>query len=224
MTDTTPARTLRLLVVDDHEVVRQGLVALLDRRPGFQVVAEAGTVEEAIAQARLHQPDIVVMDVRLPDGSGVEACREIRAELPGTRVIMLTSFPDDEAVLSAIVAGAAGYLLKQIRARDLVAALEAVGRGESLLDPAVTERVLERVRRIATGAIDDELGVLTPQERKILMLVAEGKTNKEIAADVFLSDKTVKNYVSSILSKLNLERRAQAAAYVARHRSSRGET
>jgi two-component system, NarL family, response regulator DevR len=224
MTESTPFRTLRLLVVDDHEVVRQGLVALLDRRPGFQVVAEAGTVEEAIAQARLHQPDIVVMDVRLPDGSGVEACREIRAELPGTRVIMLTSFPDDEAVLSAIVAGAAGYLLKQIRARDLVAALEAVGRGESLLDPAVTERVLERVRRIATGAIDDELGVLTPQERKILMLVAEGKTNKEIAADVFLSDKTVKNYVSSILSKLNLERRAQAAAYVARHRSSRGET
>jgi len=224
MTESTPVKTLRLLVVDDHEVVRQGLVALLDRRPGFQVVAEAGTVEEAIAQARLHQPDIVVMDVRLPDGSGVEACREIRAELPGTRVIMLTSFPDDEAVLSAIVAGAAGYLLKQIRARDLVAALEAVGRGESLLDPAVTERVLERVRRIATGAVDDELGVLTPQERKILMLVAEGKTNKEIAADVFLSDKTVKNYVSSILSKLNLERRAQAAAYVARHRSSRGET
>jgi DNA-binding NarL/FixJ family response regulator len=224
MTETTPVKTLRLLVVDDHEVVRQGLVSLLDRRPGFQVVAEAGTVEQAIAQARLHQPDIVVMDVRLPDGSGVEACREIRAELPGTRVIMLTSFPDDEAVLSAIVAGAAGYLLKQIRARDLVAALEAVGRGESLLDPAVTERVLERVRRIATGAVDDELSVLTPQERKILMLVAEGKTNKEIAADVFLSDKTVKNYVSSILSKLNLERRAQAAAYVARQRGNRGES
>ena len=224
MAETAPAQMLRLLVVDDHEVVRQGLVALLDRRPGFQVVAQAGTVEEAIAQARLHQPDIVVMDVRLPDGSGVEACREIRAELPATRVIMLTSFPDDEAVLSAIVAGAAGYLLKQIRARDLVAALEAVGRGESLLDPAVTERVLERVRRIATGQVDDELSVLTPQERKILMLVAEGKTNKEIAADVFLSDKTVKNYVSSILSKLNLERRAQAAAYVARHRNSRGET
>jgi DNA-binding NarL/FixJ family response regulator len=222
MAETAPAQTLRLLVVDDHEVVRQGLVALLDRRPGFQVVAQAGTVEEAIAQARLHQPDIVVMDVRLPDGSGVEACREIRAELPATRVIMLTSFPDDEAVLSAIVAGAAGYLLKQIRARDLVAALEAVGRGESLLDPAVTERVLERVRRIATGQVDDELSVLTPQERKILMLVAEGKTNKEIAADVFLSDKTVKNYVSSILSKLNLERRAQAAAFVAKRGIDRG--
>jgi two-component system, NarL family, response regulator DevR len=214
----TAGRPFRLLVVDDHEVVRQGLVALLDRRPNFQVVAEAGTVEEAIAQAHLHQPDIVIMDVRLPDGSGVEACREIRADLPDTRVVMLTSFPDDEAVLSAIVAGAAGYLLKQIRARDLVAGLEAVGRGESLLDPAVTERVLARVRQIASGEIHDELSGLTPQERKILMLVAEGMTNKEIAAEIFLSDKTVKNYVSSILAKLNLERRAQAAAFVARHR------
>jgi two-component system response regulator DevR len=215
-------RPFRLLVVDDHEVVRQGLVALLDRRPNFQVVAEAGTVEEALAQAHLHQPDIVIMDVRLPDGSGVEACREIRADLPDTRVIMLTSFPDDEAVLSAIVAGAAGYLLKQIRARDLIAALEAVGRGESLLDPAVTERVLARVRQIASGEIHDELAGLTPQERKILLLVAEGMTNKAIAAEIFLSDKTVKNYVSSILAKLNLERRAQAAAFVARHRLDRG--
>jgi len=222
MADTEPARRFRLLVVDDHEVVRQGLVALLDRRPGFEVVAQAGSVAESIDQARLHRPDIVVMDVRLPDGSGVEACRAIRAELPDTRVIMLTSFPDDEAVLSAIVAGASGYLLKQIRARDLVAALEAVGRGESLLDPAVTERVLERVRRIASGDANDELSALTPQERKILMLVAEGKTNKQIAAEVFLSDKTVKNYVSSILSKLNLERRAQAAAFVAKQRSERG--
>jgi two-component system response regulator DevR len=139
-------------------------------------------------------------------------------------VIRLTSFPDDEAVLSAIVAGAAGYLLKQIRARDLVAALEAVGRGESLLDPGVTERVLERVRRIASGQGNDELSVLTPQERKILMLVAECKTNNQIAADVFLSDKTVKNYVSSILSQLNLERRAQAAAFVANQRADRGGT
>jgi len=222
MADREPAQALRLLVVDDHEVVRQGLVALLDRRSGFEVVAQAGSVAESLEQAHLHQPDIVVMDVRLPDGSGVEACRAIRDELPATRVIMLTSFPDDEAVLSAIVAGASGYLLKQIRARDLVAALEAVGRGESLLDPAVTERVLERVRRIASGDAGDELSVLTAQERKILMLVAEGKTNKEIAGDVFLSDKTVKNYVSSILSKLNLERRAQAAAFVAKQRSDRG--
>jgi two-component system, NarL family, response regulator DevR len=214
-------KTLRLLVVDDHEVVRQGLVALLDRRDGFQVVAEAGSVAEAVEQAHRHEPDIVVMDVRLPDGSGIEACREIRADLPQTRVVMLTSFPDEDAVLSAIVAGASGYLLKQVRARDLVAALEAVGRGESLLDPAVTEKVLERVRRIATGAYTNELAALTAQEQKILMLVAEGKTNKEIASEVFLSDKTVKNYVSSILSKLNLERRAQAAAFVAKNRLDR---
>ena len=157
------------------------------------------------------------MDVRLPDGSGIEACREIRATRPETRVVMLTSYPDEEAVLSAIIAGASGYLLKQVRGRDLVSALEAVGRGESLLDPAVTEKVLERVRRMASGSATDELAELTAQERKILLLVAEGKTNKEIAAEVFLSDKTVKNYVSSILSKLNLQRRAQAAAFVAKH-------
>ena len=211
-------RPLRLMVVDDHEVVRQGLVALLDRREHFQVVAEAGTVAESIEQAARYEPDLVVMDVRLPDGSGIEACRDIRAEHPGTRVVMLTSYPDEEAVLSAIVAGASGYLLKQVRARDLVAALEAVGRGESLLDPAVTEKVLERVRRIATSAYTDELAQLTSQEQKILLLVAEGKTNKEIAAEVYLSDKTVKNYVSSILSKLNLQRRAQEAAFVAKHK------
>jgi len=220
MTGETVARPLRLLVVDDHEVVRQGLVALLDRRQGFEVVAEASTAAEAVEQARRYEPDIVVMDVRLPDGSGVEACREIRAERAATRVVMLTSYPDEEAVLSAIVAGASGYLLKQVRARDLVSALEAVGRGESLLDPAVTEKVLERVRRIATGAAADDLAALTTQEQKILLLVAEGKTNKEIASEVFLSDKTVKNYVSSILSKLNLERRAQAAAYMARLRGT----
>ena len=209
-------------MVDDHEVVRQGLVAMLGRRPNFQVVAEAGTAAESIEMVRRHQPDLVIMDVRLPDGSGIEACREIRAEFPVTRVVMLTSYPDEEAVFSAIVAGASGYLLKQVRARDLVAALEAVGRGESLLDPAVTEKVLERVRRIATGGAPDELAQLTAQEQKILLLVAEGKTNKEIATEVFLSDKTVKNYVSSILSKLNLQRRAQAAAYLAKRHGSSG--
>ena len=219
MTETAaPLLPLRLVVVDDHEVVRQGLVALLARRPGFQVVAEAGTVAEALAATRRFQPDLVVMDVRLPDGTGIEACREIRAEMPATRVVMLTSYPDEEAVLSAILAGASGYLLKQIRARDLVEALEAVGRGDSLLDPAVTERVLERVRKVAHAGESEELNSLTAQERKILLLVAEGKTNREIAAEIFLSDKTVKNYVSSILSKLDLQRRAQAAAYVAKHR------
>ncbi|HEY7847311.1 MAG TPA: response regulator transcription factor [Candidatus Limnocylindria bacterium] len=217
MTTDGAERPLRLLVVDDHEIVRQGLVALLDRRDGFEVVAQAGTVAECLAQATRFRPDLVIMDVRLPDGSGIEACREIRASMPETRVVMLTSYPDEEAVLSAIIAGASGYLLKQVRGRDLVSALEAVGRGESLLDPAVTEKVLERVRRVASGAAGDELAELTAQERKILLLVAEGKTNKEIAGEVYLSDKTVKNYVSSILSKLNLQRRTQAAAFVAKH-------
>jgi DNA-binding NarL/FixJ family response regulator len=223
MTNDQPAPRLRMLVVDDHEVVRQGLVSLLDRRSGFEVVAQAGSVAESIAQAARFEPDLVIMDVRLPDGSGIEACREIRAARPETRVVMLTSYPDEEAVLSAIIAGASGYLLKQIRGRDLVSALEAVGRGESLLDPAVTEKVLERVRRMARGSASDELADLTGRERKILLLVAEGKTNKEIAADVFLSDKTVKNYVSSILSKLNLQRRTQAAAFVAKHHLGRAD-
>jgi two-component system, NarL family, response regulator DevR len=218
MVETTVPPVLRLLVVDDHEVVREGLVALLERRAGFSVVAAVGTAAEAIAAARTYLPDLVIMDVRLPDGSGIEATREIRAENRAIRVVMLTSYPDEEAVLAAIVAGASGYLLKQVRSRDLIAALEAVGRGESLLDPAVTEQVLERIRGIASGTYRDELAQLTPNERKILALVADGQTNKEIAAQVFLSDKTVKNYVSSILAKLNLQRRAQAAAYVARHR------
>ena len=216
MTDQPSQRPLRILVVDDHEIVRQGLVALLSRRDAFEVVAEAGSVAEAVSAARRFQPDLVIMDVRLPDGSGIEACRDIRAERPETRVVMLTSYPDEEAVLSAIIAGASGYLLKQVRGRDLVAALESVGRGDSLLDPAVTEKVLQRVRS-AAGGENDELADLTSQERKILLLVAEGMTNKEIANDVFLSDKTVKNYVSSILSKLNLQRRTQAAAFVAKH-------
>lgn len=220
MTEQEVPRQLRLLIVDDHEVVRQGLVAMLGRRPNFQVVAEAGSAAESLDMARRFRPDLVVMDVRLPDGSGIEACREIRDELPETRVVILTSYPDEEAVFSAIIAGASGYLLKQVRGRDLVAALEAVARGESLLDPAVTEKVLERVRRIATSGASDELAQLTAQEQKILLLVAEGKTNKEIAGDVFLSDKTVKNYVSSILSKLNLQRRAQAAAFVAKRRGT----
>ena len=213
---TTP---LTVLVVDDHEVVREGIVSSLDRRESFHVVAQAGTVAEAIAAAKRYQPDLVVMDVRLPDGSGVEACREIRSDHPDTRVVMLTSYPDEEAVLSAIVAGASGYLLKETRLRDLVKARETVGAGGSLLDPAVTGKVLDRVRRMANDDDDDELARLTSQERRILLLVAEGKTNREIAAEVFLSDKTVKNYVSSILSKLDLQRRTQAAAYMARHRS-----
>jgi DNA-binding NarL/FixJ family response regulator len=221
--ETSLPPVLRLLVVDDHEVVRQGLVALLERRAGFSVVAGVGTAAEAITAARTYLPDLVIMDVRLPDGSGIEATREIRAENPAIRVVMLTSYPDEEAVFAAIVAGASGYLLKQVRSRDLIAALEAVGRGESLLDPAVTEKVLERIRGIALGTYRDELAQLTPNERKILALVAEGQTNKEIAAQVFLSAKTVRYHVSLIFAKLSLQRRAQAAAFMTHHRLAGGE-
>jgi DNA-binding NarL/FixJ family response regulator len=205
---------LRVMIVDDHEVVREGLRALLDRREGMTVVAEAGTVAQAVERATREKPAVVIMDVRLPDGSGVEACREIRAVLPDTRMIMLTSYADDEAIIASIMAGASAYLLKQTRGQQLVDAILAVARGESLLDPQVTRRVLEQVRG-NTGVKKDE-PKLTENEQKILLLIAEGMTNREIAANVFLSDKTVKNYVSSILSKLNLKRRSEAAAYIAR--------
>jgi DNA-binding NarL/FixJ family response regulator len=178
-------------------------------------VAQAGTVAESISEAKRVQPDVIVMDVRLPDGSGIEACREIREAMPETKVIILTSYADDEAVFAAILAGASGYVLKQTRGSALADAISAVARGESLLDPAVTQRVLERVRAGKSKA-DDPLDVLNAQERKILELIAEGKTNKEIAGEVYLSDKTVKNYVSNILTKLNLRRRSEAAAFIAR--------
>ncbi len=207
---------VRVLIVDDHEVVRLGLVSLLQRK--FQVVGEAGTVAEAVRTARQVHPDVVVMDIRLPDGNGVEACREIRDDRPETKVIMLTSYADDEAVYGSIMAGASGYLLKQTRGHNLAEAIERVARGESLLDPAITDKVLERMRQMAKGE-SDELAALSPQERKILGALAEGKTNKEIAEEVFLLDKTVKNYVSSILSKLNLRRRSEAAAFIAGRRA-----
>lgn len=182
----------------------------------LQAEGEAGTVGTAIEESSRLRPDVVIMDVRLPDGSGVEACREIRQENPDTKVIMLTSYADDEAVFASILAGAAGYLLKQTRGQALAEAIEAVAHGGSLLDPAVTQKVLERVRSLGGRRPDDSLASLSDQEQKILLLIAEGKTNKEIAEEIFLSDKTVKNYVSSILSKLNLRRRAEAAAFIAR--------
>jgi len=216
-----PDRPIRLLVVDDHEVVRQGLIAFLDRHRQFEVVAEAGTCAEAISQARKFVPDLVLMDVRLPDASGIEACRLVRDELPSTQIVFLTSSPDEEDVFAAIVAGARGYVLKQSRSLELVRTLEAVGRGESLLDPGVTGMVLERIRRIASGDDPDAANDLTAREREILPLVAAGQTNKEIAASVFLSEKTVKNYVSSILAKLGLGRRAQVPSFMADHASGR---
>ena len=205
----------RVMIVDDHEVVREGLRSLLRRRPELAVVGEADSVASAIEEARRTEPDVVIMDVRLPDGSGVEACREIRAERPDTKVLMLTSYAEEEAVFASIMAGAIGYLLKQTSTKTLIEAIERAMRGESLLDPAVTQRVLERVRSGKPDE-DEDLALLSEQERKILDLIAEGKTNKEIAKEIFLSDKTVKNYVSSILSKLNLRRRSEAAAFIAR--------
>jgi DNA-binding NarL/FixJ family response regulator len=214
------AGSTRILLVDDHDVVREGLRALLSRREGFDVVSQAGTVAESISEAKRVKPDVIVMDVRLPDGSGIEACREIREAMPETKVIILTSYADDEAVFAAILAGASGYVLKQTRGSALADAIAAVARGESLLDPAVTQRVMERVRAGKSKA-EDPLDVLNAQERKILELIAEGKTNKEIAGEVFLSDKTVKNYVSNILTKLNLRRRSEAAAFIARREPPR---
>ena len=211
---------VNILIVDDHEVVRMGLRTLLERRPGFAVVGEAGTGEEAVRAARQSRPNVVIMDIRLPNGNGVEACREIREEFPEIKVIMLTSYADDEALFGSIMAGASGYLLHPPRGQSLAAAIDKVAKGQSLLDPAVTDKVLERMRRLATGE-GDELSSLSPQERKILSLVSEGMTNKEIAKEVFLSDKTVKNYVSSILGKLNLRRRAEAAAFIAERRARR---
>ena len=211
----------RILLVDDHDVVREGLRALLSRREGFDVVSQAGTVAESISEAKRTKPDVIVMDVRLPDGSGIEACREIREAMPETKVIILTSYADDEAVFASILAGASGYVLKQTRGSALADAIAAVARGESLLDPAVTQRVMERVRAGQKKSEDDPLDALNQQERKILELIAEGKTNKEIAGEVYLSDKTVKNYVSNILTKLNLRRRSEAAAFIARRETQK---
>ena len=207
---------IKVMLVDDHEVVRQGLRALLEASGGMTVVAEAGTVSEAIERASTTLPDVVVMDVQLSDGSGVEATREIRARRPETRVIMLTSFADDEALFSSIMAGASGYVLKQVRGGDLVNSIRVVAEGGSLLDPTVTGAVLERLRKGKHLLKDPKLARLSAQEERILEHVANGLTNGEIATELGLAEKTVKNYVSSILSKLEVSRRAEAAAYLAR--------
>jgi DNA-binding NarL/FixJ family response regulator len=209
---------LRILLVDDHEVVRLGLKALLSRHESFDVVAEAGSATEALSQAEAHHPDVVVMDIRLPGKSGIEATREILAVLPETKVIILTSFAEEELLFDAITAGAAGYVLKQIGSDDLIIALEKVGRGEALLDPAVTQKVFNRVKEAARSAEDAAFSELTDREIEILAQIADGKSNKEIAAQVFLSEKTVRNYVSTILGKLNLSSRTEAATYAVRHR------
>lgn len=211
---------LRILLVDDHEVVRLGLKALLSRYSQFQVVAEAGSANEAIQQVERHLPDVVVMDIRLPGKSGIEATREITNRYPKTKVIVLTSFAEDELLFDAISAGASGYVLKQIGSGELIRALETIGRGDSLLDPAVTQRVFDRVRAASRKAEDESFANLTDRELNVLALIAQGKTNKEIANDIFLSEKTVRNYVSSLLSKLHLSTRSEAAAYAVKHNVS----
>jgi two-component system response regulator DevR len=216
------AQPLRVMLVDDHEVVRSGLRALLQSADDIVVTAEAGTVREAIDEAERARPDVVVMDVRLTDGSGIEATREIRARRPTTQVIMLTSFADDEALFASIMAGASGYVLKQVKGGELVRAIRAVGQGQSLLDPAVTSAVLDRLRKGKHLLQDEKLARLSPQEERILSLVADGRTNKQIGEELHLAEKTVKNYVSSVLSKLEVARRAEAAAYLARHTTTPG--
>lgn len=209
---------LKILLVDDHEVVRLGLKSLLSHYPKFEVVAEAIDADQAIDLAKRYKPDVIVMDIRLPGKSGIEATREIVGENKDIKVIMLTSFAEDELLFDAIAAGASGYVLKQIDSGELINALDRIGQGESLLDPAVTQQVFKRMRESSRKAEQEAFSDLTEQELKVLALVAQGKRNKEIAQDVYLSEKTVRNYVSSILSKLSLSTRTEAAAYAVKHR------
>jgi two-component system response regulator DevR len=205
---------LAVFLLDDHEVVRTGLRALLEAGDDITVVGEAGTVADALSRIPALKPDVAILDVRLPDGSGVEVCREVRSADPNIVCVMLTSYADDEALIASIMAGAAGYVLKQIGSIDLLDTIRRAGAGESLLDPALTDRVIDRLRD--GPAVDPRLASLTPQERRILDLIAEGNTNRQIAEEMYLAEKTVKNYVSNLLAKLGMERRTQAATFAAR--------
>lgn len=208
------SENLRIMIVDDHEVVRLGLSNLLTRQPGWEVVAEAGTVAEAIRLAEEYELDVIVMDIRLSDGSGIDACREIVNNHPDIKVIMLTSFAEDDLLFSAISAGAVGYVLKQVGNDDLLRAIETIARGDALLDPTITGQVLARLR---DSTRSEAFVNLTDQELRVLALITQGKTNKEIAADLYLGEGTVRNYVSNILDKLSLSNRAEATAYAVRH-------
>jgi DNA-binding NarL/FixJ family response regulator len=205
---------IRVYLLDDHEVVRRGLRDLLEREGDIEVVGESSSAEEAARRIPALRPHVAVLDARLPDGSGIDVCRDVRSVDPSIRALILTSYEDDEALFAAIMAGASGYVLKQVRGNDLVEAVRTVAVGQSLLDPAITQRVLDRIRRGPDQPA--ELAALTEQERKILELIAEGLTNRQIAGRMFLAEKTVKNYVSSLLSKLGLERRTQAAVLATR--------
>jgi DNA-binding NarL/FixJ family response regulator len=209
---------LKIILVDDHEVVRIGLKTLLSRYPEFEIIDEAGTGKDALEKTFRLKPDVTLLDIRLPDQSGIDVCRAITTQQPQTKVVMLTSYAEDELLFDAIVAGASGYVLKQIGSGELVRALESVGRGESLIDPTLTQKVFSKMREIARRTETDAFSKLNDQEMKILSRVAAGKTNREIATEIFLSEKTVRNYVSNILAKLNLTSRAQAAAYAVTHK------
>lgn len=207
----------RILIVDDHEVVRLGLRALLAEQRDFDVIGEAASAQEAIEMTRVHRPDVVLMDIRMPGKNGIDACQEIKDLWPKVHVIMLTSYAEDEMLFDAISAGAAGYVLKQVGSAELIRAIQCVGRGEALLDPAVTQRVLARVRMAARQEQAAAFNELTEQELRVLRLVSKGNTNKQIAKALYLGEGTVRNYVSSILAKLDLTNRAEAAAYAVRH-------
>ncbi len=210
-----PMSTLRVFLVDDHEVVRRGVRDMLEAEGDIEVVGEAGSVEEALRRVAATTPQVAVLDVRLPDGSGVELCRELRSSHPEIACLMLTSFDDDEALFEAIVAGASGYVLKQVKGSDIIDAVRQVGAGRSLLDPSLSARVMDRLRAGSTQ--DPRLAGLTAQEHRVLDLLADGKTNRQIAAEMFLAEKTVKNYVSNLLAKMGMHRRTEAAVYAARH-------
>ena len=207
------AEPIRVFLLDDHEIVRMGVRDLLEAEPGITVIGEAGTAASALARIPALKPDVAILDIRLPDGDGVSVCRDIRSKMPQLACLMLTSFSDDEALFDAIMAGAAGYVLKQIRGTDLVGAVRTIASGQSLLDPEAASRVMRRMRDQATAA--DPLAGLTDQERRILALIGEGLTNRQIGDRLFLAEKTVKNYVSALFAKLGMQRRAQAAAYAA---------
>ena len=207
-------KPVRIFLLDDHEVVRRGVAELLRSEPGFDIVGEGSTAAEAVARIPALKPDVAVLDVRLPDGNGVEVCREVRSRVPALACLMLTSFADDQALFDAIMAGASGYVLKQIRGNDLIDAVHRIAAGESLLDPSATAKVLDRIRR--GEHTDPRLESLTEQERRILELIGEGLTNREIGERMFLAEKTVKNYVSNLLAKMGMERRTQVAAYAAK--------
>ena len=207
------SQPIRLLLVDDHEVVRVGLRTVLQDNQGITIIGEAGSRAQAVREARRLKPDVILMDVRLPDGSGVEACREILSEHPSSRIIFLTSYTDDDSVLAAVLAGAQGYVLKEIDSAALIRAIRTVSEGESILDPAMTRRALEWIKTVPTPDGPTRTLSLSPQEERVLALVAEGLTNKEIATSLNLSDKTVKNYLANMFQKLHISRRAQAAAF-----------